>query len=189
MDANAPRKRSARLAPGGLSIAAAVIGLVAIVAIASSGSTPSGGVERRRPSDGLLDTFISLFLVVLVVSAVLSVVLLSFFSRYRPDGTAPKRRAWWKSLVGLVVAVALIALLVRSSAGRFGDGPTGIVPPSPGGTGEGAAAPRSRSPRGGSRFAGGAPWRDRPIAPQRRSRTCSRRRSTTCARSRTRVAP
>jgi hypothetical protein len=143
MDANAPRRRSARLAPGGLSIAAAVIGLVAIVAIASSGSTPSGGVERRRPSDGLLDTFISLFVVVLVVSAVLSVVLLSFFSRYRPDGTAPKRRAWWQSLVGLVVAVALIALLVRSSAGRFGDGSTGIVPTLPGDTDEGAAAPSS----------------------------------------------
>jgi hypothetical protein len=129
MDANAPRRRLARLGSGGgLSAVALVVVLVGIVAVASSGSTPSGGVDQRRPSDGLLDTFISLFLVVLVLSAVLAVVLLSFFGRYAPDGTAPRRRSWIQNLIGLLIAVVLIAVLVRSSAGRFGQTPTGGVP-------------------------------------------------------------
>jgi hypothetical protein len=50
-----------------------VLGLVAIVAIAATGSTPSGGGETRPPSETLLDTLFSLGIVAVVLGGVLLV--------------------------------------------------------------------------------------------------------------------
>jgi flagellar basal body-associated protein FliL len=54
-----------------LVTALAVLLFVAVVAVASSGSTPTGTSESRRPSDVLLDTFFSLGLVMLIPGAAL----------------------------------------------------------------------------------------------------------------------
>ena len=48
-----------------------VLGLVAVVAIAATGSTPGGSDETRPPSETLLDTFYTLGLVGVVIGAVL----------------------------------------------------------------------------------------------------------------------
>jgi Domain of unknown function (DUF4129) len=48
-----------------------VLALVAVVAIASTGSTPGGSDETRPPSDSLLDTFLSLGLVAVLAGGVL----------------------------------------------------------------------------------------------------------------------
>jgi Domain of unknown function (DUF4129) len=136
MDANAPgRRRRLRLPTGGLAVVGAVVVLVAVVAIASSGSVPSDDVAQRRPSDGVLDTLISLVLVVMAVSAVVSVVLLSFVGRNVGDTAAPARGGWVRNLVVLVVAIGLLALIARGQMARDGDGPQ-IVQPDPGGVGD-----------------------------------------------------
>ncbi len=48
-----------------------VLGLVAVVAIASTGSTPGGSDDTRPPSESLLDTFFTLGLLAVFVGAVL----------------------------------------------------------------------------------------------------------------------
>ena len=126
---------------GGLAVAGAVVVLVAVVAIASSGSVPSGAVDQRRPSDGALDTLISLFLVVMAVSAVVSIVLLSFFGRKVSDQTPPARGGLLRNLVVLLVAIALIALIARGQMTTGGDGPQ-IVQPDPGGVGDADRLPQ-----------------------------------------------
>jgi hypothetical protein len=47
-----------------------VLGLVALVAVAATGSTPSGGGRGRPPSETLLDTFFSLGIVAVLLGAV-----------------------------------------------------------------------------------------------------------------------
>jgi hypothetical protein len=48
-----------------------VLALVAVVAVAATGTTPSGSGASRPPSDSLLDTLFSLFLVAVVAGGVL----------------------------------------------------------------------------------------------------------------------
>jgi hypothetical protein len=112
-----------------------VVVLVAVVAVASSGSVPNEAVGQRRPSDGTLDTLISLFLVVMACSAVASIVMLTFFGRNRSDQAPPARGGWLRNIVVLLVSIALIALIARGQMARDGDGPQ-IVVPEPGGAGD-----------------------------------------------------
>jgi hypothetical protein len=128
MDANARRGGPARRT---LGVAAAVVGLAAIVAIASSGSVPSGGVGDRRPSEGLADTVVSLALVVMALSAVAAVVLMSFFGRYTADGGMRPRRTPRHAMLLLLGTVALVSLCVRLLAERRGSlgGIFGASPP------------------------------------------------------------
>jgi hypothetical protein len=112
MDANAPRgggsgRRTA-------AIGAAVVALVGIVAIASRGSPPDERIGQHRPSEGLVDAALSLFVVGLAVAAVFVAVLLSFFGRQQPEGGARKRRGPLRSVLSFVVAMALLAVLVRA---------------------------------------------------------------------------
>jgi hypothetical protein len=140
MDANAPRgggsgRRS-------LALAATVVGLVVVVAIASRGSRPSEGIGEHRPSEGLLDAALSLFVVGLGVAAVFVAVLLSFFGRYQPDGEVRKRRSPLRSVVTFVVSIALLALVVRALTGSRGPRlqpllPGGGDPGATGGDGQG----------------------------------------------------
>lgn len=141
MDANARRPRE----PGGrtLAVALSVVGLVAVVALASGGSTPNGAVGRHRPSEGLLDAVVSLAVAGMVVATVLVAVMLSFFGRYQPDGTVRRRKSTVQSVVVFLVTVALLAIAVRTLAGSARSRLQPPAPP-PGGVGEppgaGAAA-------------------------------------------------
>jgi hypothetical protein len=118
MDGNAPRRggpgRSAFLA------GVAVVVLVGVVAVASSGSVPSGGIRARRPSEGLVDAAFSLFLVGMVVAAVLVAVMLSFFGRQSADAPARRRRGPVRSVAIFMVAMALLAVIVRGLTGSEG---------------------------------------------------------------------
>jgi hypothetical protein len=118
MDANARRRGGS----GGrtLAVAAAVIVLVAVVAVASGGSTPSGAVGAHRPSEGFLDAVVSLFVVGMAIATVAVAVMLSFFGRYQPDGSARKRKSPVQSVVTFVIAMALLTIVVRSLAGSVG---------------------------------------------------------------------
>ena len=63
MDGNAPRRGGSTART--LGIGAAVVVLVAIVAVASTGSVPTGSNSVRRPAEGFVDTAFSLFLVMM----------------------------------------------------------------------------------------------------------------------------
>jgi hypothetical protein len=141
MDANAPRRGgSDGPRTGGLAVVAAVVALVAIVAIASSGGVPSGSISQRRPSEGLLDTFISLFVVMMAIGAVLVAVMLSFFGRYMPGGKGLKRRSTTQSVLTFAVALCLLAIFIRVTTGSDGTRAT-IFPPGSRDPGPEAAAP------------------------------------------------
>jgi hypothetical protein len=141
MDANAPRRRGSDGARfGSFAVSTAVLALVAVVAIASSGAVPSGTVTGRRPSDGLLDTFFSLFVVFMALGAVAVVVMLSFFGRYTPVGDAPKRRTTGQNVLTFVAAACVLAVVVRVLRGSDGDR-DGILPGGSGGGGAPQAAP------------------------------------------------
>ena len=144
MDANAPR-RGGSDGPrvGALAVVAAVVALVAIVAVASSGSVPDGSIAQRRPSEGLLDTFLSLFVVFMAFAAVAVAVMLSFFGRYTPGGEGRKKRSTAQSVFTFVLTVCLLAIIVRVVAGS--DGSRGrILPP-----GSGAPSETPATPSGG----------------------------------------
>lgn len=126
MDANARRRDGS--AGRTLAVAVAVVVLVGVVVIASGGSTPSGAVGAHRPSEGLIDAVVSLSVVGMAVAAVLAAVMLSFFGRYRPDGAVRKRKSPVQSLVIFVVAMALLAVVVRALAGSGG---RRLLPPAP----------------------------------------------------------
>jgi hypothetical protein len=127
MDANAPRRGGS--AGRTLAIAAGVLTLVGVVAIASTGSVPTGtGGSGRRPSEGFVDTAFSLFLVLMVICTVFVAVALTFFRRFDPATGAPKRRSLLRSLVSFVVAVALLGVIVRAVTGSRGDRPGPLIP-------------------------------------------------------------
>ncbi|HEX3291928.1 MAG TPA: DUF4129 domain-containing protein [Gaiella sp.] len=142
MDANAPRRdRSGRRTA---AVGVAVVGLVAVVAIASRGSPPNERVGAHRPSEGLVDAALSLFLVGLGLAAVLAAVLLSFFGRYTPGDDVRKRRGPLRSVVSFVVAMILLAVVVRALAGSRGPRLRPLVPE---GGGQGAAGPNGEGGR------------------------------------------
>jgi hypothetical protein len=115
MDANAPRRgESERPRIGGLAVAAAVVALVAIVAIASSGSVPGAGIGGRRPSDGLLDTFFTLFVLVMAVGTVLVVLMLPLFGREVPELAERRRRSSsTRAVLRFLLAMAIVGVLVH----------------------------------------------------------------------------
>jgi hypothetical protein len=120
MDGNAPRRGGSTART--LAIGVAVLVLVAIVAIASTGSVPTGvGGEARRPSQGFIDTAFSLFLVLMVLCTVFVAVALTFFRRYDPTTGTPKRRSALQSIVSFTLSIALIAIIIRAVAGSSGE--------------------------------------------------------------------
>ena len=120
MDGNAPRRGGS--AGRALAIAAGVVTLVGVVAIASTGSVPTGtGGSGRRPSEGFVDTVFSLFLVLMVVCTIFVTVMLTFFRRYDPETGAPRRRSPVQSLASFLISVALLALFVRVITGSSGE--------------------------------------------------------------------
>lgn len=111
---------------------AALVLLLVAVAVASTGSVPAGTGGARSPSDRLLDVLISLLLVWMAFGAVLIVYLL-LLRRGAPEETAAAlhKRGPWSSLLGLVLAFGLLALLVRWFWVDSGQGPgitDGLLP-------------------------------------------------------------
>ena len=137
MDGNAPRRGGSTgrtLAVGG-----AVLALVCVVAIASTGNVPLGrDSATRRPSEGFVDTAFSLFLVLMVVCTIFVAVTLTFFRRFDPATGAPKRRSPFQSLVSFLLAIALIAVFIRIVSGSQGQRPVPLVPGLGGQGGSGA---------------------------------------------------
>lgn len=87
-----------------------MLGLVALVAVAATGSTPAGSSDGRRPSDVLLDTFFSLALVSLVPAAALFVYGLlqrKEIARELASGRYPRT-----TLAAWIVFVSLLTLAV-----------------------------------------------------------------------------
>lgn len=144
MDANAPRRGgSAGSRVGALAAGTAVVVLVGVVAVASSGSTPEGGIAQRRPSEALADTLFTLFVVLLGLSAVVAVILLSFFSRYTPDGLVLKRRGPVRTLLTFAVMLALLALVLRTLTQGDAGGDAVLRPPGADGLGGRDGEPRT----------------------------------------------
>jgi Domain of unknown function (DUF4129) len=88
----------------------AVLVLVGVVAVASTGSTPSGTTEGRRPSDLLLDTFFSLALLALIPGAVLLVYGLT--RRKEIQQELASRRYPRTSLAAYLVFMLLFTVIV-----------------------------------------------------------------------------
>ena len=141
MDANAPRR-------GGpfrraVVVGCAVVVLVTLVAVASGGGLPGGGIAQRRPSEGLRDLAFSLFLVVMAIALVAVPVMLSFFGRHDATQRRGKRAGAGRSLLTFVASIVLIAIIVRAISRSEGDrrnplldtgsGDAGVVGPAPGG--------------------------------------------------------
>jgi uncharacterized protein DUF4129 len=119
MDGNAPRRGGSTFRT--LAIAVAVVVLVAVVAIASTGSVPTGSNSVRRPSEGFVDTAFSLFLVLMVLCAAFVAVALTWFRRYDPTAPGRSRRGPLRSIVSLILSIAVFALFVRAMTGSRGE--------------------------------------------------------------------
>jgi uncharacterized protein DUF4129 len=89
-----------------------VLVLVGVVAIASTGSTPSGSGDGRAPADIVLDTFFSLMLVALVAGAALLVYgLMQRKAIAREMATGRFRRANLVSFVSLALVLGFLLFL------------------------------------------------------------------------------
>ena len=110
-----------------------LLALVAVVAIASRGSTPSSTAGARRPTDTLLDILLSLYLVSLAAGALLFLYLMAL---RRTTLSQPGRRPrdWW-SVVGMLLFVGAALLVARDFSSRGSDG-AGIDLPQTSGAGE-----------------------------------------------------
>jgi len=120
-----PRTRNALLSTVG------ILSLVAVVAIASRGSTPSGGPGARRPTDTLLDILLSLYIISLVAGAVIFLYLLALrrTTLAQPGGG---RRRDWRNTVGMLVLVGAALLLARNFSSRRLEGVGVTLPQVPG---------------------------------------------------------
>jgi Domain of unknown function (DUF4129) len=91
--------------------ALAVLAFVAVVAVASSGSTPGGTSDRRGPSELLLDTLVS-FTLLLCLVGVATAVYAVIHRRELGNltGGMPRRRS--NAVLALVILLVLVAVAV-----------------------------------------------------------------------------
>src|SRR5215831_4789465 len=110
--------------------AAVLLGLVVLlvlVAIASTGSTPTGSGFTRRPAEELVDTLVSLVLVVVLAGTVL-VFYVYYLQRVaaheeRRQGQPVNRRALWTAIV---IAVCMVVITARMELFRRHHGNGGL---------------------------------------------------------------
>lgn len=126
MESNA-RGRKALLT--GIGVLAALV----LVAVASRGSTDTGGGGASRPADMLVDLLFTLYLLVLVAGAILFVYLLALNRANGGGAGAGTKR--WQSWLGLAVLLGAMLLFARDLGGRR------IRPPEPEGPGAGGGDP------------------------------------------------
>jgi len=108
-----------------------IVALVAVVAVASRGSTPAGGAGARRPTDTLLDILLSLYLVALAAGAILFLYLLAL-RRTTISQPGGGRQRNWRNTVGMVILVGAALLLAREFSSRRLEGLTVTLPPAAG---------------------------------------------------------
>jgi hypothetical protein len=90
---------------------------LAVVAIASRGSTSTGGGPARRASDTLLDVFLSLYVVALIAGAIFFIYLLALQRKtLAARGEAARRHR--RDIAALIVLVLASMLIARNLAGR-----------------------------------------------------------------------
>jgi Domain of unknown function (DUF4129) len=112
-------------APRGPSAFVALVVLLVVVALASTGQAPVGSGGARRPSEQLIDTLVSLVLVLLVVGTV-AILYLWYTNRHMLVEERLRRRQG-KSRHRLLIALGVIAVLlivivrVQSTHRRDGD--------------------------------------------------------------------
>lgn len=121
------RRRSAVLT------AAGILAALTVVAIASQGSTPSGEPGVRRPTDTLMDIFLSFYLLTLVLGAALLLYGMLLQRRSVAESGGRARRSWWNGIGGLVLVAAAV-LLLRQRATRDADTRPPEIEVLPGGT-------------------------------------------------------
>ena len=97
--------------------AVAILALVAVVAIASRGSTPSGTAGVHRPTDTLLDILLSLYLVSMVAGTFLLLYLMALRRSALSQHGGRARRDWW-SIFGMLLFVGAALLLARDFSSR-----------------------------------------------------------------------
>ena len=92
---------------------AALVLLLGVVAVASTGSVPVGSGGARKPSDRVLDVLLSLFLLAMTFGVLLwGYILLIRRSVVAEAAAARRQRSPWVSLVGFALVVFLLAVLV-----------------------------------------------------------------------------
>jgi hypothetical protein len=104
----------------------AVVVLVTLVAVASGGDTPLGAATARRPSHLLLDTLVSLYLVLMAFGAVLFCWLFLLRKDSPHERARLRREGRVRSLVVVGLLLGALGLGLRLAEGRNGrDGASG----------------------------------------------------------------
>ena len=77
-----------------------VLVLVAVVAMAATGSTPSGDGTTRPPSESLLDTIFTLGLFLLVVNALMVLLVSKMMSGFTVD-------SFWQAMLAAIIVTII----------------------------------------------------------------------------------
>jgi hypothetical protein len=125
--------------------ALAVLVLLAVVAVAATGSTPSGTGQSSAPGDTLFDTVVSLLIVGALAALAIGLYALLFGKNL--EWSAPRRRYGITSLVVFLAFAFAIVVYVRARGLNLGldpqqtplDRPESTIPPPSLGTRGGAA--------------------------------------------------
>jgi hypothetical protein len=102
---------------GAFLTVAGVLVALGVVAIASRGSTGTGGGGARRPTDTLLDIMLSLYIVVLVAAALFVLYLIALRRTVMKEQQGRARRDI-RSALGVLLFVGALTLLARDLQGR-----------------------------------------------------------------------
>jgi Domain of unknown function (DUF4129) len=120
-----------------------VLGLVGVVAVAATGTTSTGTNESRAPADWILDSFLSLFIVLLIPAAALLVFGLTQRQAIRAEMASgrSKRRSMFTYLAFMALFAGVTYYRVRDwertpteaeVSDAFSDGKTTVTQPPPG---------------------------------------------------------
>ncbi|HXH87537.1 MAG TPA: DUF4129 domain-containing protein [Gaiellaceae bacterium] len=124
-----------------------VLAALAVVAVAARGETPVGRAGTRRPADVLLDTLLSLFLLLMLAGVVLFVYLLFLrkeaLAHYRSTGTRQRSTVRSLLILGAFLVAVFLVVRIRADNGTVIRIPTIEQPPGGGDTtGNGSGSDR-----------------------------------------------
>jgi Domain of unknown function (DUF4129) len=129
VDTSAPGQRR-RLGPALVALAV-VLALLALVAVAAGGDTATGSADTRRPSHLLIDTLVSLYLVLMAGGVVLFLYLMLLRKDSAYERARLRRKGRFHGIVVFALFVGAIALALRVAEGRRDDGDARpLTPPS-----------------------------------------------------------
>ena len=96
-----------------VAVGGALLGLTAIVALASRAHGPGGGSTRTVSTDWLLE-YLLLLLGVTFAAAVIAGIYLVVTAHRGGGWTTPPRTSWWRTLVTVAVFLAVVFAVVSS---------------------------------------------------------------------------